>query len=443
MKKTFHPCVNLALLAAFGLALAGCGNDGIDDKILPGERLSVLAFQRELEPDAVLSVSQMSLPEPWQNQFWPQAGGYPNHAMGHLALGPALEKAWDSSIGKGGNRNVPLLADPVVADGTVFTLDVVSRLSAFDAAKGREKWSVSLVPDKEKKQPMAGGGVAHAGGRLYATTPYSTLVAVDPANGHVFWQKKLPSIAHAAPTVTNDRIIVVTIDNRLFCLDAASGEPLWNYAGVPETTTLLGGASPAIDQSVAVAAFSSGELAAFRIENGSSIWSDNLANVRRALSPNAIADIRALPVVDRGMVFAVSYNGRMVAIDLRTGERVWQRDIGGAEMPFSAGDTVFVLTGDQQLAALARETGGIRWISSLPAFENPKERKNPIVWTGPVLAGGRLIVASSHGQVAEIDPATGRISAQWKGPGPVLLSPVVADNTLYLLSEGGTLAAYR
>lgn len=430
-------------ILSFALLLSGCGGDADEDKVLPGERLSVLAFQKELEPDQVLSVSQMALPEAWNNQFWPQAGGYPSHAMGHLALGETIQKVWSASIGDGGSRDTPLLSSPVVADGVVFTLDVKSQLTAFDAQNGKKKWRVSLVPKKQKKQAMPGGGIAHAGGRLYVTTPYGQVFAIDPVEGKTLWVKDLSAVAHAAPSVANDRVFIMTIDSKLFCFDAATGTPLWNYAGIAETTNLLGGASPAIDQSVVVAAFSSGELLAFRIENGSALWSDNLAAVKRAGSVNTIADIRGLPVIDRGIVFAISYNGRMAAIDLRSGERIWQREIAGAETPFAAGDTLFVLTSSQQLAALSRETGNIRWILALPQFEDSKNRKDPIIWTGPVLAGGRLIMASSTGLIVEADPVSGEKKKEWKAPGDIHLPPVVANSTLYLMTEGGTLAAYR
>ena len=438
-----HDMKKILTALALVATLSGCGGNADEDKILPGERLSVLAYQKELEPDSVLSVSQMTLPEVWNNQFWPQAGGYPSHAMGHLALAPRLKKAWDSSIGEGGTRDTPLLSPPVVADGVIYTLDTKSQLTAFETVNGRKKWRLSLVPPKEKKQPMPGGGIAHAGGRLFVATSYGQVVALSAEDGKIIWRRTLTAVAHAAPTVAGDRVLLMTIDNKLFCFDAASGEPVWNYAGVAETTNLLGGASPAIDQSVVVAAFSSGEMSAFRIENGSNIWTDNLSAVKLAGAVNSIADIRGLPVIDRGMVFAISYNGRMAALDLLTGERLWQREIAGAETPYAAGDTLFAVTANQQLVALSRETGGIRWIFTLPQFEDPKERKNPIVWTGPVLAGNRLIVAGSKGRVIDINPLDGTKQNEWKAEGAITLPPLVADGTLYLLTEGGKLTAYR
>ncbi len=424
------------------LLLAGCAGDE-DKKVLTGERISALEFQRELEPDPVLAVSHMSLPEAWNNQFWPQAGGYPSHTMGHLVLGDTLSKAWEISIGAGGDRDAPLISRPVVADGLVFTLDVKQRLSAFDVKTGREKWSVSLVPPKEKKHEMPGGGLAYAGGRIYVTTTYQRLLAVDPANGKTLWETILPSLSRSAPAVASDRIFVTTFDNRLLCHSTQTGEPIWNYTGLAETTNVLGSSSPAVDQSVAVAAFSSGELGAFRVENGQSLWSDNLSAVRKTGPLASIADIRGLPVIDQGLVFAISFSGRLVAIDLKTGDRIWQREIGGGETPYAVGDTVFLITSDQQLLAVSRTNGSIRWVSPLPSYEDPDQRKSPIVWTGPVLAGGRLIIASNAGEVMEMSPADGKKIRAWETEGPVTIPPIVADATLFILSGDGHLTAYR
>jgi outer membrane protein assembly factor BamB len=179
-----------------------------------------------------------------------------------------------------------------------------------------------------------------------------------------------------------------------------------------------------------------------RTENGQVVWQDNLSAVRRAGAISVIADIRGQPVIDQGLVYAVSYSGRMVAIDAVSGQRVWQREIGSAETPWAADGTVFVLTTEQQLLALSRLNGDIRWINPLPRFKGSDKDKT-IIWTGPVLAGGRLILANSDGQMVEIDPQTGKTLKQSELAGDVMVAPVVAGNTLLILTESGKLVAYR
>lgn len=441
MPAKFSQFTRIACLCLALLTVSACAGD--KKKPLEGQRLSVLQLQKDLAPDPLLTGDGVSAPESWINKYWPQSGGYPNHAMGNLSLAPQIKKAWRVSIGDGGSRQLPLIIQPIVADNVIYTVDAKARMSAFDATTGKKLWRVRLTPENEDREAVLGGGMAFAQGRLFVSAGYNEVRALDPKTGSTIWTAKTLAPTRAPPASLDGRVFVMTMDNQLVALSADTGTVLWTHSGVAETTGLLGSASPAADRTVAVAAFSSGEVFALRPENGRVMWMDNLASVRRAGSLSSIADIRGLPVLDRGIAYAVSYGGRMVAIDQRTGVRIWQKEIGGAETPWVAADTVFVLTDDQQLVALTRESGDIAWVTRLPMYEDPDDRKNPIVWTGPVMAGGRLILASSMGHVAEISPQSGKLLEKWKASNNVTIPPLVADNTLFILSEDGELTAYR
>ena len=438
MMKPIKTLLPIFLLCAL---LSACSSDD-DDRILPGERLSVLQLQAALTPSPQLQGQPLVLPEPWTNQFWPQVGGYPNHAMGNLQLGQPLKKAWSRSIGDGGDRRHPLTSAPVAAEGLVFTLDVDGDVAAFDLKDGTKKWETTIVPRGVEDSGAIGGGLAYASGRLYVTSGYPYLTALNPQSGKQLWKTKLPAPARSAPTVMNEQVYVITLDSRLMVFGAADGAPLWNYAGVSETTNLLGSASPAVDESLVVLPLSSGELFGLRPENGTIVWEDNLSAVRRTGSLSTIADIRGLPVVDQGVVYALSYSGRMVALDEVTGRRLWQREIGSAEMPWAAGEVLFVISTDQQLVAMTRQGGDIYWVQALPRFADEKHDE-PIVYTGPVLAGGRLFTASSQGDLYEIDPQTGKILQKTSTGGGVTIPLLVADNTLLALNQKGELIAWR
>jgi outer membrane protein assembly factor BamB len=436
----------IALLPALLLTGACAKLDGLftdtDQAPLTGERISVLQLQKELAPAPELQQTPVVLPEAWTNKFWPQAGGYPNHVMGHLTVGPDLHQAWNVSIGSGGDRRDPLITQPVAAEGTVFTLDTEGQISAFNLADGKQKWRVSSVAAGEEDTGAIGGGLAWASGKLYATNGYKQLACFDPVSGAMIWRAPLPSPARSAPTVVDDKIYLITLDNRLMVFSTTDGAAAWNYAGITETTNLLGSVSPAVDKAAVILPLSSGEIYGLRAENGQVVWEDNLSAVRRTGTLSSIADIRGQPVIDNGLVYAASYSGRMVAIDEVSGQRSWQREIGSAEMPWAAGDNVFMISTEQQLIALTRQKGDIRWLTPLPRFEGDNKEK-PVVWTGPVLAGGRLFLASSSGTLIEADPQTGKILKQSALPGPVMIAPLVADNTLLFLTQQGELVAYR
>lgn len=436
----------LAVIAMLGL-LTGCSTvkqffGETEGKPLEGERISVLQLQKELVPNPELASEEVTLPGEWSNQFWPQRGGYPNHALGNLALGKGLKKAWKVSVGEGGDGRSPLSAAPVVAEGSVFTLDTEGLVSSFDVKNGKRKWKQKIVPKGEEDAGAVGGGLAFASGKIFAASGYKYIYALNPENGKILWKSAIASPARSAPTVLDERVYVVTLDNRLLVLNAADGTPLWNYAGVSETTNLLGSASPAVDQSLVVLPLSSGEIYGLRPENGQIVWEDNLSAVRRAGSLASISDIRGLPVIDQGVVYAVSFSGRMVALDQVSGQRIWQREIGSAETPWPAGESIFALTSEQQLTALTRKGGEIRWVTSLPRFED-EDKEVPMVWAGPVLAGGRLVVVSSGGHMAEVNPQDGKILRQQELGDGAHLAPVVAGNTMFILTSDGDLTAWR
>ncbi len=439
----------LCALPALGLAgllvLAGCDTflgQRETDKPLPGKRVSILAVDRGLSPDRSIADLQVYLPPPYVNDSWPQAGGTAAHAMYHLQLGDAPRRLWTSDVGEGSGDDRHVLAQPLVVDGAVYTMDARSEITAFDSESGRRLWRTDVELEDEDSGYF-GGGLAYEDGRLFVTTGFAMIYALDAKSGEIIWQQRVTAPMRAAPTVSGGRVFATTLDNRTFALAADNGRRLWEHTGVQEIAGLLGGASPAVAGSVVVVPYSSGELYALLVDNGHELWSDVLTPVNRFDPVSNLAHIRGLPVIDRGLVLAISHAGRMVAIDLRRGVRAWDLEAGGVEMPWPAGDFVYLLTTESQVICVVRQSGRIRWVRPLPRFQDPEELKDPINWFGPVLAGDRLIVASSTGDAISISPYTGELLGHLDLPGTPTVAPVVANNTLYILTEGADLVAIR
>ena len=438
----------LLSVSLFALALAGCDTVGgwfskTPEPPLPGERVSVLVGERKVEPDPQVAGTPVVLPAAQANEAWPQAGGNPDHSMGHPALGAAPVQAWSVSIGSGSSDSEALLSAPVVAQGRVYAMDAGAHVTALDAATGRQLWRVDLRPEKRRGDTM-GGGVAFADGQLFASTGYGEVIALDPSNGAIAWRKRVAGPVRGAPTVSGGTVVVLTLDNQAFALSAADGAVKWNHAGILENAGLLGSASPAVNGTLVVVPYSSGELFGLRIENGRVAWQDSLAAIRRGGALSGIADIRGLPVIDRGQVYAIGHSGRMVALDERMGARLWEVEIGGVQTPWLAGEHLFVVDNDSEVVALNRKSGRVHWVSQLEKHKDPKDNKSTLVaWSGPVLAGGKLWLAGSHGVLVALDPANGAELSRSKLPDSTYLPPVVANNTLYVLSDNGTLVAYR
>jgi outer membrane protein assembly factor BamB len=198
-----------------------------------------------------------------------------------------------------------------------------------------------------------------------------------------------------------------------------------------------------VGQGTVVAGFSSGELNAYRYENGRMVWQDALQRTSIRTSVSSLNDIDADPVIDNGQVIAVGQGGRMVALDILTGQRQWELNIAGIDTPWVAGDWIFVVTDQAKIICVYRQNGHIRWITQLPQFQKAKSKKGEIDYSGPVLAGGRLIVTGSNGAVIFVDPTTGAVRGQTSARVGISLSSVVANSTMYILDDNGRLHAFR
>ncbi len=433
------------LLLSTLLVITACA--GADDvkPTLEGERISIIELQKELRPSESASLRSIDIPPATINEEWPQAGGYAHHAMQNLAFGEAnqLERVWNASIGRGSTKELPLNSRPILAGGRVIALDTKATIRAFHDQTGKQLWETNIGHEREK-EPVIAGGIAQDGGVVYVTSGYNEVLALDPADGSIFWRAKVSAPSRAAPTIKNGRVFVTTLNNNVIALNAKDGKVIWEYEEIAEATGLLGAASPAADDSMVIAALSSGDLIALRADTGAVIWEDNLSNTLRfGRTGSGLSDIRAYPVITDNIVIAISYGGKMVALDKETGRSLWRKDISGAETPWVSGNSVYVLNSDYQLLALNIKSGEILWVTDIPKYKNPNKKKNIVSWTGPLMAGGRLLLAGSNGIIAEYAPATGQKITEWNAGGNIQLPPILANGALYILNEEARVSAYR
>jgi outer membrane protein assembly factor BamB len=435
----------IALTAA--TILAGCGiiSGGSGPKGTPtvGERIPVLSGEAGVEADPELADRPVTLPAPVENAEWSQSGGNASKSMGHVSLGATLAPAWSISIGQGSSSNARLGAAPVVGDGRIYVMDSQAVIRAISPQDGAVLWQRPLTSPQASARTLFGGGVSYAGGRVYAVNGSGDAAAIDAATGNIVWQVRPGGPLRGSPTIAADTMYTVSQDNQLFALNIANGEQRWSVAGSAEASGVFGVASPAFGQSTVVAGYSSGELTAYRFENGQEVWSDALTRTTVTTQVHALTDIDADPVIDQGRVFAIGQGGRMVAVELNTGQRLWEINLAGIGTPWVAGDWLFVVTDQGQLLAVSRANGRVRWISQLQRFRDQEDRRGTISWRGPVLAGGRLILTNTLGQIVIASPADGSVLTTLTVRAPISLAPVVAGNTLYVLDDSGRLTAWR
>lgn len=440
------PLGRRALLAALPVATGGCGlwDWAFADpkRPLPGERRAVLPGEAEAAADPALAEVPVELPPPVPNRAWPVPGGAPSNVMGHLAAADRLALAWRAAVGSAGSRTRPLLAPPVVAEGRVYAADATAEVAALDAATGRTLWRADARPARNRGS-LLGAGLAHADGRLFVATGLAELVAFAADSGAELWRASLPTPCRGAVTVAEERVILLTVEGEVLAFAAATGERLWSHRGPAETTTLLGAPAPAVAEGMVLAGFPNGDVAALRLESGRLVWTESIAGIRGRPSIAEIAAVRGRPAIDRGRGIVSGTGGLTMAIDMRSGRRIWEREIPSRESPWVAGEWIFLISVAEEAAALRRSDGRVRWVTPLPRFRDEARRRDPVTWTGPLLIGDRLVVASNRGEALALSPYTGEILGRQRLPGGVSVPPVAAEGTVYLLTDGAELLALR
>lgn len=435
--------VRLCVMALCISVLAGCSTYNkvqrklglaVDDEILPGRRESVFTQDVESTADPALAAAPIIVPTAYTNSDWSQPGGTPSNALQHVALATQLKRIWSVDAGSGSSTQGRLTASPIVSNGRIFVLDTRAQVSAFQAGSGKRLWTKSLAPENEENDEGYGGGVASDGRYVYVTTAFGNVMALEASSGEVVWGKLIDGPIRAAPTVADGRVYVTSISNEVFCLSAVDGTVLWKFEGVAESSSLLASTSPAVANGIAVIPYTSGEIIGFNVDDGRPLWGDSLVTTGSLSSLATMNDISGRPVIEGNQVIAISHSGRMIAVNAQTGDRLWTRNVSGTQTPWIAGPHVFVITDDRVLLAVTRDEGRVRWSTQLPGEQ---------VWSGPVLAGGRLIAVSSKGNMVDVNVQTGAIIGQRDLGTGMYISPVVAGNTIYLLNDDADLIAMR
>jgi outer membrane protein assembly factor BamB len=470
--------LRVALLSGLAVTLASCSTVrnvlpfGLGQSKDPrttaseGERISVLAFEQTLAPSAALSGRDFFIPGPQAATAWTQPGGNAENAVEHVIAAPEFTVAWRRDIGAGSARTRQVMA-PVVADnGRVFVMDGEATVSALDAATGDQAWRTSVKPAEDGRTTGGflgfgggstggggfGGGVAVGAGKVFVSSGYRSVTAIDQASGAVIWTTPVDVPIHGAPTVSGSRVFVVDVENQIQAFDTATGRQDWSYRGIPEPARILRASSPAVTGDTVIAPFSSGEVVALRASTGQAVWQQVLSRTSRTSALSEIRDIAGRPVISRGVVYAVSHSGVLSAMDIRSGQPKWAPlPIAGVNAPLPVGDVVYVVSKEGELTVINRDSGQIYWTRDLNegrvrqegglfGFFDHTVRPD---WSGPLMASNRLVLTNSDGQLVAFDPKTGVQTASLELGGPVYIAPAAYNGALYVLTDNGQLVSIR
>ncbi len=436
----------LLLAGVAGMVLAGCDTREV---ILPGEREDLRAVMSDQQPGDVTEAPQdrsapIALPAAQANAEWTQRAGTPATRVAHPALGAQPQRIFSTGIGQGDQRKARITADPVVGGGRVFTLDSEATVSAVSPS-GELLWQTSLVPPQDNGGDASGGGLAYGRGKLYVASAFGTLTALDPATGGQVWQQDLGMTGNASPTVHDDLVYLVAGDRLGMALDAETGRIRWQVNAAPDVNNINGGPAPAVTDTYAVFGFGSGVVQGTFRQGGLARWNTPVVGRRFGFARANVGDITGDPVVVGDTVYVSNNSGRLAALSIDDGDARWTAKEGAASAVWPAGGSLFVISDRNELLRLDAATGERIWGTELPFFVKSRARKQKEIFAhhGPIVAGGRVIVASNDGLIRFYDPVSGAETGGLEVPGGATTAPVVAGGTLYVVSAKGVLHAWR
>jgi outer membrane protein assembly factor BamB len=419
------------------------------DKVSQGERISIVAFEQKLKPSEALAGLDFYIPEAQAVTDWPTPAGPGTGAPEHVTAAADFKVDWTRSVGEGTGKGAVVIAQPV-SDGTaIYTMDGGARITALDAATGRQLWSKDLNPKLKRDKKAFGGGLTVHDGKLYVTSGYRFVAALDAADGKMIWEKSVEAPVHIAPSVSDRFVIVTDVDNQIVALDLATGEQGWTYQALVEPARIMRSTGGTLSENVYYAPFSSGELIALDANTGTPMWTEVLARSTRTNALSEIRDISGRPIIYKNEIYAASHSGMFAALDTKTGDKRWTMSVDSVNTPWAAGDAIYLTSLQGELMAVSRDSGQIYWLIDLNEAaqkgkkSKKKKTKNLPVWTGPVLASNRLIMINSLGDAVAFNPKTGaRESAIKLGKG-AYIQPVAVGEHLYVLTDNAKLVAIR
>lgn len=443
--------LKLTATATAFIALTACssipffGNSGNDDKeqLDKAGRVTMVLAEEAVEAKPELATESIELLPPTDMASWPEAGGTPAKAPGHVNAAPDLKIAWRISVGKGSSNKSAVTTPPVASETAIYTLDADQTIYSTEISSGRTLWKKELKGLTKRDKTALGGGLAVTDDTLIVASGFGYVTRVSAEDGTELWKRELGVPMTGAPTVKDGTIFVASNNNEVFALDLETGETDWSDQAIAESARVLGSPSPAAIEDFVIAPYSSGEIIAYLANNGRRLWTDAISQAGRFTPISEINDIGSRPVLAGGLVFASSQSGITVAIDGRSGNRVWARPIGSTQAPALSGKFLFVIGTNATLAALDAGSGDAYWVTELPQYKNEKKKKKRISYSGPLLASGRILIVSSYGELLAFDPQTGEQTASLDIKDTTYIEPIAVQGKVFLLTDEAKLVAIQ
>ncbi|HFZ8995825.1 TPA: outer membrane protein assembly factor BamB [Citrobacter freundii] len=343
--------------------------------------------------------------------------------------------AWSTSVGDGIGEFYSNL-HPAWADNVVYAADRKGTVKAVNANDGKEIWSVNLAEKDgwfSRKPALLSGGVTVSSGQVYIGSEKAQVYALNAADGTVAWQTKVAGEALSRPVVSDGLVLIHTSNGQLQALNQTDGSIKWTVNLDMPSLSLRGESAPVTAFGAAIVGGDNGRVSAVLMQQGQMIWQQRVSQATGSTEIDRLSDVDTTPIVVNGVVYTLAYNGNLTALDLRSGQIMWKRELGSVNDFIVEGDRIYLVDQNDRILALTTDGGVTLWT------QNDLLHR---LLTAPVLYNGNLVVGDSEGYLHWINVEDGRFVAQQKVDSSGLLTePVVADGKLLLQAKDGTLYA--
>ncbi|MGR4049601.1 outer membrane protein assembly factor BamB [Kosakonia cowanii] len=343
--------------------------------------------------------------------------------------------SWSTSVGNGIGKYYSTL-HPAFADGVVYAADRHGVVKALSIDDGREIWSVNLAEKDgwfSSRAALLSGGVTVSGGKVYIGTEQAQVYALNSSDGSVAWKTGVVGEALSRPVVSDGLVLIHTSNGQLQALNEADGAVKWTVNLDMPSLSLRGESAPTTAFGAAIVGGDNGRVSAVLMQQGQLIWQQRISQANGPTEIDRLSDVDTTPVVVNGVVYALAYNGNMTALDLRSGQIMWKRDLGSVSDFVIDGNRIYIIDQNDRVLALSTDGGVTLWTQSDLLHRN---------LTSPALYNGYIVTGDSEGYLHWINVEDGRFVAQQKvDSSGFLTEPVVAGGKLLIQAKDGTLYA--
>jgi outer membrane protein assembly factor BamB len=338
-----------------------------------------------------------------------------------------VRKVWTASVG-GGEPKLRLGLGVALEGERVFAAGYNGNIAAFDVTTGKRLWVT------DTKLPLTGGPGAGAG-LVVAGARFGELVALESATGARKWLSRINSEILSAPLVTAQHVLVRTVDGRVSSFSIADGKLEWSAEQQVPRLSLRGAGVPAVTAEAVIAGFDNGRIMALQQRNGDTIWEVTVAPPSGRSELDRLVDIDSAVQTIGNDIYAVTFQGKVARIDLETGQVQWSRDMSSYAGIALDEDGLYVTSSQGSVVKIGRRTGIEMW--KVDSLHN--RRLSP-----PGVVGNLVAAADLKGIVHFLDAATGTLAARVSTSGDrVTAAPVVSGDTIVFMDTNGKVSALR